>query len=368
MNAHYTKIPDTFSPKRILVCQLRQIGDVLLTTPSIALLAKKWPGAEIHVFTEKKCVPILEKNPHIHTIWPVDKKKYNNLLKELIWYKKVAAQKFDLIIDFQQLPRCRWVVGMSRSALRVGTTSNWYTNWLYSFIAPKPQQSMYSAAYKAFALEPLGIHWAGEKPELYLTKEERKEASVLLSTLLPQEKTDAPFISMDISHRQKTRRWPARYYAQLIDMIVDCRQDLYFFLPYGPGEEKDILKVKQASRHPERFLIPSAVISLRAMAACMEKAVLHVGNCSAPRHMAVALGVPSFTILGATSPGWTFPSPEHTHIAAGLPCQPCNKNDCPIIERCLTELLPDNVFPAVMKHMDQFHPIKLVGKSINDKA
>lgn len=28
----------TFSPKRILVCQLRQIGDVVLATPSIELL------------------------------------------------------------------------------------------------------------------------------------------------------------------------------------------------------------------------------------------------------------------------------------------------------------------------------------------
>ena len=43
----------TFSPKRILVCQLRQIGDVVLATPSIELLKRRYPDAEIHLLTEK---------------------------------------------------------------------------------------------------------------------------------------------------------------------------------------------------------------------------------------------------------------------------------------------------------------------------
>ena len=40
--------------KRILVCQLRQIGDVLLATPSIELLARHYPEAELHVLTERR--------------------------------------------------------------------------------------------------------------------------------------------------------------------------------------------------------------------------------------------------------------------------------------------------------------------------
>ena len=47
----------TFSPKRILVCQLRQIGDVVLATPSIELFKRRYPDAEIHLLTEKKMCP-----------------------------------------------------------------------------------------------------------------------------------------------------------------------------------------------------------------------------------------------------------------------------------------------------------------------
>lgn len=64
----------TFSPKRILVCQLRQIGDVVLATPSIELLKRRYPDAEIHLLTEKKCAPLLEHNPHLGKVWALDKK------------------------------------------------------------------------------------------------------------------------------------------------------------------------------------------------------------------------------------------------------------------------------------------------------
>ena len=90
----------------------------------------------------------------------------------------------------------------------------------------------------------------------------------------------------------------------------------------------------------------------------MEHAVLHLGNCSAPRHMAVALGVPSLTILGSTSTAWTFPSPEHIHTRArdfmDMPCQHCNKNSCPHGLRCLTGLTPDLVLPVLLKHLEAY--------------
>ena len=88
--------------RKILVLQQRQIGDVLLATPAVELLKRRFPQAELHVFTEKKCVPMLEGNPNISRIWAVDKKELSSLYKEIAFYRAVAAQKFDLAVDFQQ--------------------------------------------------------------------------------------------------------------------------------------------------------------------------------------------------------------------------------------------------------------------------
>ncbi len=105
----------TFVPRKILICQLRQIGDVILMTPLPELLKKRFPDSEIHVLTEKKCVPVLEHNPHIDRIWPIDKDKLSSLWKEVVYYRLVAAQNFDLVVDLQQMPRCRWVVFFSKA-------------------------------------------------------------------------------------------------------------------------------------------------------------------------------------------------------------------------------------------------------------
>lgn len=338
------------SVRRILVCQLRQIGDVLLATPSLELLARHYPGAELHVFTEKKCLPMLQGNPHIHTIWPVDKKALPTLLHELAFYRRVTASPFDLAVDFQQLPRCRWVMALSRAKTRVSFPPPWYLRFLYThWTKPKPA---YAGAYKAGVLAPLGIYWQGERPRLYLSEEETAAARLLLENL---SLTGKPFVCVDATHRHPTRRWPAAHFAALMDMAIDARPDVHFLLPYGPGEEQEVRALRALCRHERQVVVPPDMLSLRLMAACMEQAVMHLGNCSAPRHIAVAVNTPSFTILGATGRGWTFPSPEHADIQGkdsfDMPCQHCNKNTCPHGMPCLTRLTPELVFPRFMEHL-----------------
>jgi heptosyltransferase-2/heptosyltransferase-3 len=162
-------------------------------------------------------------------------------------------------------------------------------------------------------------------------------------------------ITVDASHRHKTRQWPGEHYTALLDMLARRFPRARFLLPWGPSEEAHVLSIQAACAQPDRIIAPQKILSLRQMAACMEHAVLHLGNCSAPRHMAVALDVPSLTILGATSPAWTFPSPEHTQTRArdfmDMPCQHCNRNSCAHSLRCLTRLTPDMVLPVLLKHL-----------------
>jgi heptosyltransferase-2/heptosyltransferase-3 len=336
--------------ERILVCQQRQIGDVLMSTPAIELLARRFPKAQIHVFTEKKCVPMLENNPHVHTVWPVDKEKLPTLLHQFAFYRKVAAQGFDLVVDFQQLPRCRAVTALSRAPVRLSFPPRWYRRLLYTHWAqPK---SAYAAAQKAELLEPLGIRWQGERPRLYLTDEERTSAEKLLDSLGLGGKI---FISVDVTHRRYTRCWPAHHYAALVDMLAAEMPDLHFFLPYGPGEEEEVRALRELCAYKERVAVPSSQLRLRELPACLERAALHLGNCSSPRHMAVALGVPTLAILGAGGDGFTFPSPEHRALQArellDMPCQPCNKISCSTGIPCLEKLTPQLVLPHVMKHL-----------------
>jgi heptosyltransferase-2/heptosyltransferase-3 len=329
----------SFRPEHILVCQLRQIGDVLLTTTAIRLLHERYPEAAIDVFTEKKCAPVLENNPHVRRVWALDKKALPNLLAELRYYARIAGERYDLVVDFQQLPRCRFVTLLSRAKVRLSYPPPWYNRLLYThWTQPAPE---YSAGYRVGILAPLGIAWNGQAPEIFLTDEEKAWAGEYLAGLglAPGE-----FITLDPTHRRSTRLWPARHYGAMIGQVHAARPDLRFLILYGPGERDMASEVVARCPAPEACVLPDTVIGLRQMAAVQSMARLHVGNCSAPRHFAVAVKTPTLIVTGATGRGWLYPSPEHKDVFLDLPCRPCNKNTCARKDHaCLENLLPEVV-------------------------
>lgn len=322
------------NPKHILVCQLRQIGDVLLSTPSIRLLNNRFPEAKIDVLTESKCVPILENNPRISKIWPIDKKALKNPLKALAYYAKVGRINHDLIIDFQQLPRCKWVVLFSKAPVKLTYTPPWYNKWTYTNWVD--MEYGYAAKCKASVMRPLGIKWDGKRPEIWLKETEKDFANDFIRK---NGLTGSPFITVDPSHRRETRRWPSRHFAKLINLMQKHIPTLKAVMLYGPGEKE--LAQKVADQAGEGTLVSENMLSLREMAAVQSMAALHIGNCSAPRHLAVAVDTPSLTIQGATGTGWGFPSDEHVSATKQLPCWPCNSNKCKIgTKECLEDFTP----------------------------
>lgn len=343
------------TPKSILVCQLRQIGDVVLATPSIELLARQYPDAAIDVLTLTHCAPVLAHNPHVRHVHKLDKKALSHLGKELAWYWQVAAfgdgnsGGYDLVVDFQQLPRIRWVVlfaMLQGCATRITHTAPWYNRWLYTHTVRL--KGGYAAMCKASTLEPLGIRWNGEPPRIYLTDEER----AWVQTFCAQHTIDpsAPIITVDPTHRRDTRRWPAHHWASLLDSLAAEHPALRFILLYGPGEAELVADIRTRMNTPEAVIIPNSVTTLREMAAIIDAARLHLGNCSAPSHFAAALDTPSLIVRGATSDAWRYPSDEHREARHPMECMPCNQNSCARGDiACLESLEPAVVLEQVME-------------------
>ncbi|SDN96681.1 heptosyltransferase-2 [Desulfonauticus submarinus] len=334
-----------FSPQKILICQLRQIGDVLLATPAIKLLAQKFPQAKIYFYTEKKCAPLLENNPYLYKIISLDRKQLKNFLTELKFYRQIAKQNFDLIVDFQQLPRIRWVIFFSKAKIKLTYTPPWYNKILYSqWVNSLPG---YAAYCKLSILRALDIDPQIIPPQVYLRENEILSAQNYLKKL--KVKPDNLFLTFDPTHRRKTRCWPSSHYIQLGQLIKKHHPQTKILLLYGPKERNFVEPIYKSDKN--LFILPDKVLSLREMAAIISLAKMHIGNCSAPRHIAVAVNTPSFTILGATSSAWTYPKGYHYDIKLGLKCQPCNKNHCEHIN-CLVNLSPQTVWNALQPKLD----------------
>lgn len=328
-------------PRKILFCQLRQIGDVLLATPSLQLLKERYPDAEIHLLTEKKCAPVLENNPHVSHVWTIDKDDLKNPVAAFKWYAKVGRSGYDLIVDCQQLPRCRYVIMFSKAPVKLTYTPPWYNRPFYTHWVDPIHG--YAAKQKASTLRALGIHWNGELPKLYLSDEERAWADGFLAEngLEPNR-----FVTVDPSHRRITRKWPERHFAGLIDLLRERHPELKAFVLYGPGELPVAQKVAQLAEGG--VIVPDKMLTLRQMAAVQARAALHVGNCSAPRHFAVAVDTPSLAVHGATGFGWCPKTERHVSLAKDIKCRSCNRNSCETRE-CLEEFPPEECLDEALR-------------------
>lgn len=335
------------NPRRILVCQLRQIGDVVLSTPSVALLHKRFPEAEIHILTEEKCAQVFDNHPAVSHVWQIVKDDLRNPINALCFYRRVGRAGYDLVVDFQQLPRCRWVMMFCNAPVKLTFMPPWYNRFLYTNW-PDSIPDGYAGGYKAGVLKPLGIEWNGEGPEIYVSDDERIQARECLESLGVRE--EDPLITVDPSHRRYTRRWPASHYGKLLVLISEKRPSHKFFILYGPGEKDVALEVKEISGLGDKCVMLEKPGSLRLMAALIEKAELHIGNCSAPRHFAAGVGTATVTMPGSSSSAWTLPSPDHVEVVPDLPCQPCGSESCDRGDlACLETLLPEDVLDRVLE-------------------
>ena len=290
-----------FEPKKILVLQQRQIGDVIVTTPVFSALRKKFPDAHISLFTENKCVPLLENDPYIDSFEILEKGTGSSFWQQWRLYYKIRQEKYDVVVDLQQLPRCQLATLFSGAKYRLTfTPRHAYRTMFYTHYAVPENFENYISYTKTEILSPLGVDVSCEKPKLYVTEDEILGAKeILLFAGIPQ---GSPFITLDATHKHSFRRW--KHYAELLKKIFVAYPELYVFLLRAPGEEKQLEHLLEID--PKRICMPEVAPSLRESMACMSQASYHVGNTSAPAHMALALNIPALVILSHTANLWHF--------------------------------------------------------------
>lgn len=293
------------NPKKILVMQQRQLGDVVVTTPVFEALRKRFPHAHLALFTEDKCYPLVKHDPNIDDFKLLPKQEKKSFWKQWQLYYQIYQEKYDVIIDLQQLPRCQMATLFSRAKARITfKPRKAYRKLLYThYPLIKESTTDYISYTKTWFLKPLGIEAEHIQPRLYLLDEEKKEAQAILKEIGITENT--PFISLDATHKHNYRRW--LYYPELVQKILEAYPDFKIFVLRAPGEEDQVEHLINID--PSRVVMPKKAPSLRHSMACMSYAHYHIGNTSAPQHMALALNVPAMIILSHTAESWHF-SPQ----------------------------------------------------------
>lgn len=324
---------------KILVIQLRRIGDVLLTTPVLRALRRKFNEARIDFLVEKPGAEILAGNPYVNNLLIYDKKD------QWQWIRRIRAEKYDLILDYLGNPRTAWIVGSSGAKHRIGFT-RLGRDFVYSIKVKPDPVPKYVPAHKLDLLKPLGIESNNVGLDLVISDQAKER----IQGFLAKEKISTADFLVGISptSRRPARRWLKQGFAEIADYLMQKYNAKVVFL-WGPGEETYIDDVISLMK---KRPLKSPALTIGESVALTSALKLFIGNDNGPMHIAQGLNIPSVVIFGPTqSANWSEPNPNNIVVKADIPCLECNKQECdcmccmerttvPMVEEAIKKVVP----------------------------
>ena len=275
--------------QRILLIQLRQLGDILLTTPAIRAVREFYPDAELHFLAHKMGNLILKDNPHIDRLITYTEK--DSVFAQLKLMKELRQNRYDLVIDFMYNPRSAIFALSTGCKTRVAFPSR--RNFAFTKIVPKPP-SDYIVREKFHILQALDIPASNENLVLpWREKDLGPYGDFLAKHQLDKTR---PRMVLSATHRREVRQWPRERYASLADELVRKYKAVVIWA-WGPGE-KDFVEEARSLCKEETLMAPDT--SFSELAAFFANCDLFIGNSNGPSHVAVSSRIPSLQLHGPT--------------------------------------------------------------------
>jgi predicted lipopolysaccharide heptosyltransferase III len=281
---------------KILLLQLKRIGDLILTTPAIAALRKNYPDAHITLAVSNECAELL---PAISNVDRVLIARRN--LRDVAMVSSVAGKKFDYCIDFTRNDRSAFLTLLSGARKRVASyrvrEQSKTRGRLYTDLVGVRVRDMHTIDYNLALLEPLGVRAAPSAPQLNLPRTAREKADALRRDW----RIRRPYMILHPGSARAEKQWDAARWAQVIDHFRQ-NNEFDFVLTSGPAVDEQTHIAAITRRTRQKFIDLSGKTDLLTLAALVDQAQLLVTVDSAPVHFAAATHTPQLILFGPTNP------------------------------------------------------------------
>jgi len=313
--------PETFAPRRILLIQLRAMGDVVLTTPAIRVLKQTYPQAEIDFITNPPTAALLTGNPYLRraVAFPCARQ---DVLGTIRYAFGLRREGYDLAIDFLGTAGAALMTWACGAKVRIGYNLR-VRKLAYTHYDQEYRGDIYNPVTKFSLLKPLGIRRTESRTELVVQESAR---AWVREYFAGQGWDGRSVVAVAPYAMAPARRWLPERFAQAADWLAEQGHAVVF--TWGPGERDYVEGVIARQRIPASITPPT---TLPQLAALLERCRLLVCNCSGTKHVAVAVGTPTLTIFGPSNPDVWHPmdDPRHAYLRAeGLDCLKCGRDEC----------------------------------------
>lgn len=324
-----------------LVVQTSFLGDVVLTTPLLAELARRGP---VDVVVRPEAAPLLAGNPDVRHVVAYDKRGAARGPGGLwrLGRRLRAGGPYTAAYLAQGSPRSAVLALLAGAGMRVGFDTSRNARPLYTHRVRYRADRHHVERLWALACPDDVPNTEQVRPRLYPGAAERAAADAVLDPL-----GGAPFAALAPGSVWATKRWP--YYAELAARLA---RDGAVVVVGGAGD-RELAAAIVAACPPGRALDATGRLTLLASAELIARARLLVTNDSAPQHLASAVGTPTLAVFGPTVPAFGFGPLAPGSATAGvvdLACRPCDRHGprvCPLGHwRCMREQGPEAIAAA----------------------
>src|SRR5919106_4176343 len=281
---------------KILLLQLKRIGDLILTTPAIAASRTNYPDAHIALAVSNECAELL---PAISNVDRVLIARRN--LRDVAMVSSVTGKSFDYCIDFTRNDRSAFLTFLSGARRRVASyrvrEQSKTRARLYTDLVGVRVRDMHTIDYNLALLEPLGVRAAPFAPQLDLPRTASEKADRLRRDC----KITRPYVILHPGSARREKLWDAARWAKVIDHFHQ-NNEFELVLTSGPSADEHTHVAAITQRTRQKFIDLSGKTDLLTLAALIGQAQLLVTVDSAPVHFAAATHTSQVILFGPTNP------------------------------------------------------------------
>ena len=312
--------------KRFLIIRFSSIGDIVLTSPVIRCLRKRYPDAAIHYVTKKQYAPLVAFNPYLTRVHTLDG-KLGPLVEEL------RRENFDFIIDLHGSLRSRILRWRLRRPGAVFPKLN-FRKWLLvtfkiNLLPDRHIVDRYLSTLKSLHVQPdeLGLD--------YFLPADKQDVRLLLP-----EPFRKGYLVLAAGAKHNTKQITQEQMVSLCRLIEVPVVIL--------GGKEDFTKAEEVRLQVEKSSVFNGcgLFSLNESASLVKNARLVITPDTGIMHIASAFGRDILSVWGNTTPAfgmYPYRPGKNSRIfeIKDLPCRPCSKlghNTCPKKHfRCMLE-------------------------------
>lgn len=284
--------------ERITVIYVGRLGDVIVATPFLRALRRRFPRARVRLIVGRRALELLPMIPFcdegIALGGVFELGAHANLLKAVL-----GGAPCDLVVDLNSArsTTASWLARAARARLALSFAKD---APVFNLTIPAPAEREHMSERFARLTEAIGAP-ASPDLELRVPADDQSEADRRLAPLLPADPGVFKIVVHPGNLARRPSLWPLDRLGELCARLQrDPSTRLYFLA--GPGERRAVESLAGSLTRPEPVL-PAA--RLGVVGGMVRRMDLLLGSLTSTTHLAAALGVPTFAFYeGYTQTVW----------------------------------------------------------------